>query len=122
VLTLRESWMHKLPQLTGKPVLFPLGDVAALRCGGIDVVVSSVRCQCYCPSIFSELGIEPGCKRLLVVKSAQHFYSTFSPIAAEVIYMAAPGAVPTDPRLNRYRRLDTSNLYPWVAEPTLREP
>jgi microcystin degradation protein MlrC len=98
-------------------LLFPLGDVAAVHCDGIDIVVSSERCQCYSPSIFSDLGIDPKNKRILVVKSAQHFYGAFAPLAHEVIYMAAPGAVAPDPRLISYRRLDTRRMYPWAADP-----
>lgn len=117
VLALRDNYAHEFPQQSGAPVLFPLGDVAALRCGGVDVVVSSARCQCYSPGVFSDLGIDPRSKRLLIPKSVQHFYGAFAPIAGEVIYMAAPGAVAPDPRLVTYRRLDTSTLYPWVEDP-----
>jgi microcystin degradation protein MlrC len=98
-------------------VLYPVGDVVALRCGGIDIVVGSERTQCFSPSIFTDLGIDPTRKRILVPKSAQHFYGAFAPIAAEVIYMAAPGAIPPDPRRIPYRRVDISRMYPWVEDP-----
>lgn len=117
VLAVRENYMHQRPQRSGVPLLFAAGDVAALRCGSIDIVVSSLRCQCYCPSIFSDLGIDPRRKRLLIPKSMQHFQRGFSPIAAGVIYMVAPGAVPPDPKHIRYRRLDTTRLYPWNDDP-----
>lgn len=117
VLALRESYIHAFPQERGEPWLFPAGDVAALTCGGIDLVVSSLRCQCFSPSIFSDLGIEPEKKRLLVVKSVQHFYAAFAPMAGEVIYMVAPGAVTPDPRQINYLRLNTARLYPWNDDP-----
>jgi microcystin degradation protein MlrC len=117
VLSLAANYMHKFPQLSGPPSLFSAGDVVALRCGGIDIVVSSRRCQCFSPSIFSDLGIDPARKQVLVVKSTQHFYGAFSPIAGEVIYMAGPGAASPDPELIHYRRLDTSRMYPWVEQP-----
>jgi microcystin degradation protein MlrC len=117
VLASRDSYMHIWPQRSGESVLFPAGDVVALRCSDIDILVSSERCQCFSPSIFSDLGIDPLAKRLLVVKSYQHFHNAFSPIAAKIIYMAAPGAVMPDPRRIPYRRLDTSRLYPWVQDP-----
>lgn len=120
VLATLDNYMHAFPQLLGPPSLWPAGDVAALRCKGIDIVVSSKRCQCFAPSIFTDLGIDPQRKRVLVVKSAQHFYGAFAPIAAEVIYMAASGAVPPDPRLLSYRRLDASRLYPWAQDPLAR--
>ena len=117
VLALREDYLHPFPQHGGEPWWFRCGDVAALRCRGIDIVVSSERCQCFSPSIFSDLGIEPIGKRILVVKSMQHFHGTFAPIAGEVIYMAAPGAVAPDPRQITFRRLNTARLYPWAADP-----
>lgn len=119
VLAVLDNYMHARPQQSGAPLLSPIGTVAALRCGSIDIVVGSRRCQCYCPSIFSDLGIDPRRKRLLLPKSYQHFYHGFAPIAGEVIYMAGPGAVPPDPRMIDYRRLDTSGLYPWNDDPLL---
>lgn len=117
VLSAIDNYMHAFPQSSGEPWLFPAGDVVALRCRGIDIVVSSVRCQCFSPAIFTDLGIDPASKRLLIPKSLQHFHGAFAPIAKEVIYMAAPGAVPPDPRLISYRRVDTARLYPWIEEP-----
>jgi microcystin degradation protein MlrC len=117
VLSTLDNYMHALPQQIGEPWLFPVGDVVALRCGSIDIVVGSERCQCFSPSIFSDLGIDPKRKRLLIPKSYQHFYSGFASIAGEIIYMAAPGAVAPDPKQIPYRRLDTSRLYPWVDDP-----
>jgi microcystin degradation protein MlrC len=117
VLSMKENYMHEFPQQSGKPELYPAGDVVALRCGSIDIVVSSERCQCFAPSIFSDLGIDTVRKHQLIVKSAQHFYGAFAPIAGEVIYMAGPGAVVPDPRRIVYRRLNVHNMYPWVENP-----
>ena len=117
VLSMRDNYMHVFPQQSGEPQLVPIGDVVALRNGSIDIVVASQRSQCFCPSIFSDLGIDHKQKRLLIPKSSQHFHGAFAPIAGEVIYMAAPGAVSPDPRQIVYRRLDTRGLYPWAADP-----
>jgi microcystin degradation protein MlrC len=117
VLATLEDYVHEWPQQSGDPLSFSIGDVVALRCEGIEIVVGSKRCQCLAPSIFTDLGIDAARKRILIPKSNQHFYAAFAPIAAEVIYMAAPGAVPPDPRQISYRRLDTSRLYPWAQDP-----
>lgn len=117
VLALRDDYGHAFPQEGGGSVTSPVGDVAALRAGGIDIIAGSIRCQCYAPSIFEDLGIDPSSKSILVVKSTQHFHGAFKPIAGEVIYMAAPGAVAPDPRLVSYTRVDTSRLYPWNDDP-----
>jgi microcystin degradation protein MlrC len=117
VISILEDYMHVFPLQSGEKDLNPLGSVVALRCGSIDIVASSKRCQCFSPSIFNDLGIDPTRKRLLVAKSAQHFYGAFAPIAAEILYMAAPGALPTDPRLIPHRRLNTQRLFPWKEDP-----
>ncbi len=117
VLSIRDHYMHARPQQSGDALLCDIGDVTALRCGTLDVIVASRRCQCYCPSIFKDLGIDPTRKQLLVVKSTQHFYNGFAKLASEVIYMTAPGAAPTDPRQIPYQRLNTACLYPWIEDP-----
>lgn len=117
VLSVAHEYMHKRPQQSGEPLLSPIGDVAALRCGTIDIVVGSKRCQCFSPSIFTDLGIDPRQKQLLIPKSTQHFHRAFAEIAGEIIYMAGPGAVAPDPRHITYCRLDTSRLYPWNDDP-----
>lgn len=117
VLSVIDNYVHAFPQQSGDAWMFPIGDSVGLRCQGIDVVVSSGRCQCFSPAIFGDFEIDPASKKLFVVKSAQHFYGAFAPHAGEVIYMAAPGAVPPDPRKIPYRRLDTSRLYPWTDDP-----
>ena len=88
-----------------------LGDAVALSAGGIDVVVNSIRTQVYAPDVFSNLGIDPRQKRVLVVKSMQHFYAGFAPVAAEIFYVAAPGALMPDFRALPYRQVDRS-LWP----------
>jgi microcystin degradation protein MlrC len=117
VLSTIDNYMHAFPQQSGDPPLFPTGNVVALRSHGIDIVVSSGRCQCFGPAIFTDLGIEPNAKSVLIVKSAQHFHGAFAPIAVEVIYMSTPGATAPDPRLTVYRRLDTARLFPWSDNP-----
>ena len=123
VIVIQRDYQHRFPQIdleTGKesdPVYWPIGDVVALHCQGIDILVSSKRAQCFSPCIFSDLGINPKEKSLLIVKSAQHFYGAFAPIASDVIYMAAPGAVPPMMQQIPYQRMRTDNKYPWVDNP-----
>ena len=60
---------------------------------GLDVIVNTRRGQVLGLEPFTAFGIgmDPG--RILVVKSIQHFYAAYGPVAGEVIYMAASGAV-----------------------------
>ncbi len=74
----------------------PLGDCAWVRAAGVDVVLISLRNQAMHTDLFTQLGIELSQCKLVVVKSSQHFYASFAPLAAKVIYVQAPGAVTHD--------------------------
>lgn len=82
-----------------------LGPMAALRIGGVRVVVASKKLQAADQAIFRHVGIEPAAQRLLVLKSSVHFRADFEPIAAEVLVAAAPGALPADPASLPFRKL-----------------
>jgi microcystin degradation protein MlrC len=117
VLAVREDYHHRFPQRDGHDYVFSIGDTVALRCGTIDVLVSSLRGQCFSPCIFDDFALDARGYDLIVVKSTQHFYGGFAPLAAEVIYMAAPGAIPPLMQQIAYRRLRTDDKYPWNDDP-----
>jgi len=102
------------PQINGYDEV-PCGDCACLTVAGIDVIVSSLRSQVLGLQVFTEFGINPADRDLLVVKSANHFLSAFAPIAREIIYMGAAGALIFDPRSIPYHHLDT-NKFPLVDD------
>jgi microcystin degradation protein MlrC len=70
------------------------GASAWVHADGIDIALISIRQQTFSPDAFTGLGIQLDGKRLIVVKSTQHFYAAFAPIAREVRYVSAPGAIP----------------------------
>ena len=113
VLSIKSNYLHLWPQKSSGALQWPAGDVVALRCNDIDIVVSSKRIQCFSPCIFSDLDIDYKNKYLLVVKSTQHFQGAFGPIADTIIYMAAPGAVPPDVLKIAYQKMSTADKYPW---------
>jgi microcystin degradation protein MlrC len=82
-----------------------LGDSVALHGpNGIDIVLTSHRTQTFSPHVFTNVGIDPKQKQILVVKSMQHFYAGFAPIAAEIRHVAAPGALVPDFSLLPYQK------------------
>jgi microcystin degradation protein MlrC len=115
VRSLVENLVQRWPQTEGF-VEIPCGQCAHLSCNGVDVIVGSVRQQVLGLDVFTAFGIEPGDRRLLVVKSFNHFHAAFAPIAGEVIYMSAPGALELDPRLVPYELTDTRK-FPWLDDP-----
>lgn len=93
-----------------------LGPAAAIRVGGIDVILNTNRTQTFEPDIFTNLGIDPLARALLVVKSTNHFHAGFAPIASEVLYVDAGGPYRSDPRQNRYTKL-ARPIWPLVEDP-----
>ena len=83
----------------------PLGDCALLEIQGVEVVLTSVRCQGLDLDLFTQLGCDPASKCIVVVKSSQHFYASFSKMASKVIYVDSPGALCTDLSLLSYRKI-----------------
>ena len=73
-----------------------LGPAALIRLEGteIDIILNTNRTQTFEPDIFSNLGIDPLAKDILLVKSTNHFYAGFAPIAAEIIYVDAGRLIP----------------------------
>jgi microcystin degradation protein MlrC len=88
---------------------------------GIDVILSQHRIQPVAPNIFSELGIDPTRKKILVVKSNQHFYAAFEPISMEILYAGGMGALQSDMTTIPYKRVDTKRYWPFAENPFTRE-
>ncbi|WP_066685134.1 M81 family metallopeptidase [Sphingomonas sp. CCH18-H6] len=74
----------------------PMGDAAWLKSGGIDIIINSVRTQVFHPDAITGLGLDPTERSLVVVKSTNHFYGAFRPLASEILFVGAPGALTPD--------------------------
>jgi microcystin degradation protein MlrC len=83
----------------------PLGDCAAVRVDGVDIVLIAKRTQALGLELFTNLGIDPRTRRLLVVKSTNHFMAAFGPIAKKVIYVATGAPLNRDYRKIPYTRV-----------------
>lgn len=86
---------------------------------GLHLVLVSVRSQVGGTDTFTGLGLTLLDKRLLVVKSMQHFHTAFAPLAREVLYVATPGAVNPDFAALPYR-VRSLDFWPRVAAPSHR--
>ncbi len=95
-----------------------LGLSAVLRPVGTDtdIIVNSNRTQAFEPDIFRNLGIEPAEKRVLLVKSTNHFYAGFAPEVSQVLYVAVPGSYPSDPASAPYRKV-RRDIWPIMEAP-----
>ncbi|MGE0724390.1 MAG: M81 family metallopeptidase [Alphaproteobacteria bacterium] len=99
--------------------LSQVGDAAAIDVDGIAIVLITNRQQAKGTDLFTNLGIDPTKRRMVVVKSTNHFYASFGPIAAEVLYTDAPGSLPRDFTKLPYTRVKRPKWpldpNPWAA-------
>ena len=107
--------MRDAVQSFGESIV-PLGDAVWIKVDGIDVILNSVRSQVFNPDVFSNFGIDPTAKQVLVVKSTNHFHDAFSRIATDIVYAAVTGPYPSDPMTNNYQNL-TRQIWPRAEDP-----
>jgi microcystin degradation protein MlrC len=89
--------------LGGAPV--SLGPCALVEAAGIDVLLNSVRSQAIDTDMFTQLGCDLTGKKIVVVKSTQHFYASYAQLARRVIYVDAPGSVTQDLKSLPFRKI-----------------
>lgn len=96
----------------------PLGSAALVRIEGtsVHVILNTNRTQAFEPDIFTNLGLDPLAQDILLIKSTNHFYAGFAPIAAEIIYVDAGAPYPSNPKVTDYRKM-TRPIWPRVSDP-----
>ncbi|MBL4768302.1 MAG: M81 family metallopeptidase [Rhodobacteraceae bacterium] len=107
--------MSGLSQLFGE-LSAPLGEMVWIEAEGVDIVINDIRTQTFHPMVFEQLGIDLSKRRIVCVKSSNHYQAGFNPIAARVIPVATPGAITPDfaniPYKNRAK-----NYWPAIEDP-----
>jgi microcystin degradation protein MlrC len=93
-----------------------MGPSAYVEADGIHIILVSIRQQTFAPDAFTGLGCTLDDKRLVVVKSTQHFYAAFAPVASAIRYVAAPGAIAPEYDKIPYTKR-TTPYWPKVADP-----
>lgn len=96
--------------------LVGLGDAAWIEVAGVHFILCSQRTQCFHPTAFTALGLDPTTLRSVVVKSTNHFRAGFDPIASDVVYVDAPGAIRSDFAAIPYQRFKAP-YWPKVEDP-----
>jgi microcystin degradation protein MlrC len=80
---------------------------------GLHLVLVSVRSQVCGTDAYTGLGLTLDDKRLIVVKSMQHFHTAFAPLARAIAYVSTAGAVNPDFAAIPYR---VRNLDYWPRQ------
>ena len=85
----------------------------------VDLVLNTQRTQVFHPDVFTRLGLDLATRDIVVVKSSQHFYTGFKPIAREILYVNTPGTVAKVFDEIPYTKRD-GQYWPRVANPFVR--
>jgi microcystin degradation protein MlrC len=93
-----------------------VGDMAAFEVNGIAIVCNTLRSQCKSIDCFTNVGVDPAERKVVVVKSMQHFHAAYAPVASEILYVAVPGAVAPTFTEMRYDKAP-KNQWPFVEDP-----
>lgn len=94
-----------------------IGDAVWLRAdGNVNLVLNSIRGQTFNPDAYTQFGIDLSALTFVIVKSSQHFYAGFAPIASEVIYATSPGTLNVDFGTIPFKKL-TTPFWPNVEDP-----
>ena len=109
VIQARRNVIQRFSGATGS-----IGDAASLRVGGIDIIVASLRNQVRSPDVFTELGVDPKKKKIIVVKSKNHFRAEFEKIAKDILYLDTDGALGPDFKAIPYTRIQRPK---WPLDP-----
>lgn len=83
----------------------PLGDSAAIAFDGICVVLITKRTQALGSDLLTGMGVEISGKKMVVVKSTNHFHAAFAPFASRVLYCDSGGPIPRDHQQVPYTRV-----------------
>ncbi|MDG1459156.1 MAG: M81 family metallopeptidase [Pseudoprimorskyibacter sp.] len=94
----------------------PMGTGVWIEQDGVHLVLCDTRTQAFHPEGFTDLGLDLGKLRAVVVKSSQHFYAGFGPIATEVVYINGPGTISPDYGQIPYSKRN-NQFWPRMADP-----
>jgi microcystin degradation protein MlrC len=93
-----------------------MGPSAWVRAGGIDIVLCSQRTQVFEPDAFTGLGVPLDNRRLVIVKSSNHYRAGFDAIADQLWHVASPGAISLDLASVPYTKTP-GPMFPLVDDP-----
>ncbi|MBK9609532.1 MAG: MlrC C-terminal domain-containing protein [Betaproteobacteria bacterium] len=74
------------------------------------------RTQALGLELFSNVGIDPLARKILVVKSTNHFMGKFGPIARRVIYIESDGPLARDYRKIGVHEGEAADLASWTLK------
>ncbi|UTP38297.1 M81 family metallopeptidase [Phenylobacterium sp. LH3H17] len=94
----------------------PVGHSAWISVGNIDIVLISKRVQTLTTRVYDEFGIDLKSKDIVVAKSTQHFFASFSQLSERIIYVTSDGTLRPDFENIKYKK-NISPYWPKFEDP-----
>ena len=91
------------PMATGRKMR--MGPTAVLDTGQMEIVIISRHTEPWDAGVFTSVGIDPGAKRYLLLKSRVHWRAGFGPLARQTVPSDGLGATSSDYGLFEFRHL-----------------
>lgn len=85
--------------------LVSLGAAACVSISNMDIVLATGRAQTFSPEAFTNMGVDLATKKVVVVKSSNHFHAAFSKVAAAIHHLDCGGPFPHDPLQQTWKRV-----------------
>ena len=98
-----------------KGVQLSMGPTAVLRCGGVQVLVTTHNIQVYDLQVFLSQKIDPRAYSVVAVKSWHHFRAAFEPISRKVMLVDSGGLASRDLKRFTYHKIRRP-IYPLDME------
>jgi microcystin degradation protein MlrC len=96
-------WVHEGPENAGVPV--EMGPTAVVRCGGVDLVLTSRKSMPGDQQQLKAVGIGPPRQHIIVVKAAVRWRGGFEAIAKHAVFADTPGLGSVDLRRFPYQNI-----------------
>jgi len=94
----------------------PIGDVAVLKCNGIEIVLTSIRTNVFSPGFFTQHGITLTDKKVIGVKNLYKHTDIFAPLVQAQYYVSTPGLCQPDLSRLKYKKIPRP-IWPFDPDP-----
>ncbi|UTP38272.1 M81 family metallopeptidase [Phenylobacterium sp. LH3H17] len=112
---------HWQTGLAGGDARSKLGESVWVSAEGVDLVLVSHRAQTFSTDAFERHGLDLSERRIIVVKSTQHFHASFSKLTSDVLHVTTNGTLRPDFENIPYRK-NTMPYWPKVEHPHETDP
>ena len=85
-----------MKQIWTAPETMNCGDAVAVRAQDLDIVLHNIRIQTYGPDVFTQLGIDPAKKDILVIKGFNHYKVNFAGMMTKDYTVGTKGVMTPD--------------------------